>query len=205
MLLAAILLLSPIPQNWDAAKVVVDPPAVDSSSATKDSSLSQPLPSLPEPKVKTDAEAAGNEDLAEAAGSPAAFIRVEPVQPYSAPRSFASVKPAGSRDYEVSSRHRKLWYALTVTGSGAAVFDAWSTRRAISQGYATEANPLLRPFAHSGMMYAATQASPLLMDFLGKRMMTSQHGWMRRMWWLPQAAGSGVSIAAGVHNVRLVQ
>jgi hypothetical protein len=203
MLLAAILLLSPIPQNWDAAKVEVDPSSIVSSDAsTKDSSLSQPLPSLPEPKVKTDAEAASGE--AEGAGSPAAFIRVEPVQPANPPRSFARLKPAGTDAYEVSARQRRVWYALTVTGSGAAAFDAWSTRRAISQGYGTEGNPLLRPFSHSGMMYAATQVSPLVMDFLGKRMMVSQHGWMRRMWWLPQAAGSGVSIAAGVHNAGLV-
>ena len=57
------------------------------------------------------------------------------------------------------------------TGSGAAAFDAWSTRRAISEGYGTEANPLLRPFSHSNAMYAATQVSPLVMDFIGKRMM----------------------------------
>ncbi len=203
MLLAAILLLSPIPQNWDAAKIVVDPTAVVSSDSTESPSLSQPLASLPEAKVKADAEAAGSADPTESV-SPAAFVRVEPAQPSHAAQPFAGMKSAGTRSYDASAKQRKLWYALAVSGSGAAAFDAWSTRRAISQGYATEANPLLRPFAHSGMMYAATQASPLLMDFLGKRMMISQHRWIRRMWWIPQAAGSGVSVAVGVHNVRLV-
>jgi len=202
MLLAAILLLSPTPQNWDKAKVL-DSPAI-SSDTIKDSSLPQPLPSLPEPKVKTDAEAADGVDPAEPSGLPAPIIHVEPVQPPVATRPFGAMRPAGARSYEASAAQRKLWYALTLTGSGAAAFDAWSTRRAISQGHATEANPLLRPFAHSNMMYAATQASPLLMDFLGKRMMTSRHGMIRRMWWLPQAAGSGVSLGAGIHNVRLV-
>jgi hypothetical protein len=42
------------------------------------------------------------------------------------------------------------------------------------------------------------------MDYLGRRMMVSQHRWMRKMWWLPQTAGTGMSLAAGVHNVGLV-
>jgi hypothetical protein len=194
MLLATILLLSPISQVGSAAKIATDSPAVHSSELTNDSSFSQPLPSAPEPKVDTDATDAGS-----SAAEP-----VEAVQPHYAPMSLAAVKPARNERYEPSARQRKVWYALTVTGSGAATFDAWSTRRAISQGYATEANPLLRPFSHSGAMYAATQVSPLVMDFIGKRMMVSQHKWIRRMWWLPQTAGSGFSIAAGVHNVGIV-
>lgn len=98
-----------------------------------------------------------------------------------------------------------MWYALTFTGHGAAAFDAWSTRRAISGNYGTESNPLLRPFAHSGALYAATQVSPALMDYLGRRMMASQHRWVRKMWWLPQTAGTGMSLAAGVHNVGVVR
>ena len=202
MLLAAILLLTPVPQNWDKAKVLDS--LVISRESTRDSSLSQLLPSLPEPKVKTDAEAIDGRDSADAALSRASIIRVEPVPAPRPPRSFGAMRPVSMRSYEASATQRKLWYALTLTGGGAAAFDAWSTRRAISQGYATEANPLLRPFAHSNMMYAATQASPLLMDFLGKHMMTSRHGVIRRMWWLPQAAGSGVSLAAGIHNIGLV-
>src|SRR5579885_2481756 len=88
-------------------------------------------------------------------------------------------------------------------GQSEAAFDAWSTRRAISGGYGTEANPLLRPFAHSNALYVATQVSPALMDFLGKRMMTSRHAMFRKLWWLPQTAGAGLSFAAGSHNVAL--
>jgi hypothetical protein len=194
MLLAAILLLYPNPQSGYAAKIATDSSAIVSSDADKDSSLSQPLPSAPEPKLNADATDAGW-----SSAEP-----VEALQPHNAPMSLAAVKPARNERYEPSARQRKMWYALTVTGSGAATFDAWSTRRAISQGYATEANPLLRPFSHSGAMYAATQVSPLVMDFIGKRMMVSQHKWVRRMWWLPQTAGSGFSIAAGVHNVGIV-
>src|SRR5262249_27483283 len=124
MLLAAVLLLSPIPQNWDRPKTIDSP--VISSDSTRDSSLSQPLPSLPEPKVKTDAEAADGVESAEPGGSSAAIVRVEPVQPTTSRQSFGAMRPAGTRSYEVSAAQRKLWYALTVTGSGAAAFDAWS-------------------------------------------------------------------------------
>jgi hypothetical protein len=41
------------------------------------------------------------------------------------------------------------------------------------------------------------------MDFLGHRMMTSRHRLLRKMWWLPQSAGTAVSFASGVHNVRM--
>jgi hypothetical protein len=103
-----------------------------------------------------------------------------------------------------SPRQRKIWYSLMAAGHGAAAFDAWSTRRAVSGGYGTEGDPLLRPFAHSGAMYAATQVSPAIMDFIGRRMMTSNHGLMRRFWWVPQAAGAGFSFGAGIHNYRAV-
>jgi hypothetical protein len=38
-----------------------------------------------------------------------------------------------------------------------------------------ETNPFLRPFANSNEQYFAMQASPALMDFIGKRRMTSEH------------------------------
>jgi hypothetical protein len=206
MLLAAILLLAPIPQSGGTAKVISETPAVISSDSANDSSLSQPLPSVPDAKVKTDAEVAGGTDsAAEASAAVLAPVPVEPaVQPRYTAGSLAAVKPAGTGDYEATPNQRRLWYALVATGHGAAVFDAWSTRRAISQGYGTEGNPLLRPFSQSGVMYAATQVSPAVMDFVGKRMMVSRHPWVRRMWWLPQVAGSGASFSAGVHNVHLV-
>jgi hypothetical protein len=54
-------------------------------------------------------------------------------------------------------------------------------------------------------VYHATQVSPAVMDLIGKRMMVSENRWLRRMWWLPQAAGSGFSISAGVHNMGVVR
>ncbi|HEY1924958.1 MAG TPA: hypothetical protein VGG58_06875 [Candidatus Acidoferrum sp.] len=197
MLFATILLLCPLPQIEGTAKSVENIPAAITISAesadsanlpSSNASLSQPvpLPSAPEPKVKTDAEI-----------EPGIIAAVAPGAPH------RGVKAAIERPTETPTQ-RKLWYTLAFTGSSAAVFDAWSTRRAISGAYGVEGNPMLRPFSHSNAMYAATQVSPLVMDFIGKRMMTSRHHWMRSLWWLPQSAGTSVSVYAGVHNTRLV-
>jgi len=191
MFFAALLLVLSIPQVDDAAKSanVSTVVAARSNSSTelsdnniKGVSPAASLPSAPAPKVKTDAEA---------------------MEPNPAAQPFQPVRPAlkGIRE---TPRQRKIWYGLMAAGHSGAAFDAWSTRRAISGGYGQEANPLLRPFAHSNAIYAATQVSPALMDFLGKRMMASQHPWLRKFWWLPQTAGAGFSFAAGAHNVGIV-
>ncbi|MBZ5539236.1 MAG: hypothetical protein LAN61_01825 [Acidobacteriia bacterium] len=117
----------------------------------------------------------------------------------------AIAEPAAAappRRLESPVRHR-VWYSLAIAGHSAAAFDAWSTRRALSHNYAQEANPLLRPFAHSNVLYVAVQASPALMDYLGHRMMTSRRPWLRRMWWLPQSVGTAMSLGSGVHNTLL--
>jgi hypothetical protein len=185
MIFAAMVLLLGVPQNDDAAKAIAERPAVvseisDKDSIAKDSAAA--LPSMPAPKIEPKAEAEP--------GLPAF-----PAMP---------VKPAVIAIQETPTQ-RKIWYGLAAVGHAGAAFDAWSTRRAITAGAGTEANPMLRPFAHSGVLYVATQASPLLMDYLGKRMMTSQHKWVRKMWWVPQTAGAGMSFAAGAHNTALVQ
>jgi hypothetical protein len=195
MLLATILLLCPLPQIAGTAKAVENAPAAitisngTADSATTSSLSSEPLPSAPAPKVKTDAEI---EPGIEPAAAPA---------PAGAP--MRGLKQAISSPVETRTQ-RTMWYALAISGSGAAAFDAWSTRRAISGGYGVEGNPMLRPFSHSNAMYAATQVSPLVMDLIGRRMMTSHHQWMRNLWWVPQSAGTSMSLYAGVHNTRLV-
>lgn len=190
MVLAALLLICSIPQMDDSAKVVADSkpaaertasPAVAPDGASKDSSLVASLPSAPAPKVKPDAA----------------------IEPNAAAQPFQPARTVLTRPSE-TPRQRKMWYALVIAGHSGAAFDAWSTHRAVVGGYGQEANPLLRPYANSNAIYAATQVSPAVMDFLGKRMMVSQHGWLRKMWWVPQAAGAGLSFASGAHNVGVV-
>jgi hypothetical protein len=94
-----------------------------------------------------------------------------------------------------------MWLGLSVAQHGAAAFDAWSTRRAISTGHARELNPMLAPFAGNASIYAAVQVGPVLLDYVGHRMMTSRHSWMRHTWWVPQVLGTAASFAGGVHNL----
>ena len=91
---------------------------------------------------------------------------------------------------------------LSVLEHGAASFDAYSTRQAISRG-AVEGDPLMRPFAHSPAIYAALQVGPVLLDVLARHMQRSQYNCERRTWWVPQTASTGMSIFAGVHNMNL--
>lgn len=208
MLLAAFFLLCPVPRMADTPNEVSGTPAAAVSTQPADSSLSLDIPSAPAPKVRTDVAEASNSNPALSLNAPSSSASLilpsaEPILPRSAGAPALPAKAPFFRPYE-TRRQRKLWYALVFTGHGAAAFDAWSTRRAISGNYGTESNPLLRPFAHNGSLYAATQVSPMLMDYLGRHMMVSKHHWVRKMWWLPQTAGTGMSLAAGVHNVGVV-
>jgi hypothetical protein len=207
MVFAALLLLSPLPLFGDVVLPVAKPAATVSSSnpnyissparsensnAAKlpvgEASVETSAPSMPEPRVYRGAESSSAEP---AAGQPKAF-------------AFEPVKPATERKYE-NRNQKRIWYGLAAAGHAGAAFDAWSTRRALSGNYGTESDPLMRPFAHSGAVYAATQATPLLMDFIGKRAMTSEHMWVRRLWWVPQSVGATMSFTVAVHNVGVVR
>jgi hypothetical protein len=191
MLLATIVLLGALPQSTQLARSVAnDAATAPAEVAANHSSGSRTLPSMPTPKVETSVNA--NLAGAEAVQPPRAALPIQPVK-------AAYTRPRETRGQRVA------WYTLAVAGHGAAAFDAYSTRLAISGGYGTEGNPLLRPFSHSGALYAATQVSPAVMDLLGKRMMISENRWVRRLWWLPQVAGSGFSVGAGAHNLSLVR
>ena len=197
MLLATILVLGALPQSGELARSVANAAAVSVADAAnaKDSSAARELPSMPKPKVAADADGvavAANVAGAEAVQPPTVALAVQPVK-------AAYTRPRETRGQRVA------WYTLMAAGHGAAAFDAYSTRLAVSGNYGTETNPLLRPFSHSSALYAATQLSPAVMDYIGKRMMVSENRWVRKMWWLPQVAGSGFSVAAGVHNLGVVK
>jgi len=137
------------------------------------------------------------------ATNPAPVLLTSWSLPLSRPMAFASpiyLAPEKPR-YEQPSR--RLWLTLTIAQHGAATFDAWSTRRVISSGQCQEQNPLLKPFAGNASLYAAIQVGPIVLDYLGRRMMKSQQGWARHAWWLPQAVGTALSVASAAHNLRL--
>jgi hypothetical protein len=95
---------------------------------------------------------------------------------------------------------RRSWMFLSIAQHSAATFDAYSTRVAVSNG-ATEADPMMRPFAHSPGIYAAIQVGPAILDFAARRMQRSQNSFLRRTWWVPQTVSTGVFLFSGVHNM----
>ena len=98
-------------------------------------------------------------------------------------------------------RKELMWKGLVIASSGAATFDAWSTRHVITTSGAQELNPMLKPFAGNASLYAAIQIGPVLMDFAGRKMMYSTHPWVRHMWWVPQSASFVSSMFCGSHNL----
>jgi len=185
VILSAALLLLWMPAS-DSAKPVTSDPVIAARAggeAPKTISNREALPSAPEPKAEVVAESA-DPSMKAFPGTP--------------------VKPALERPMP-TPRQKKLWYTFMAVSHSAAGFDAWSTRRAISGNYGSEADPFLRPFAHSNAIYAATQVSPVIMDYVGRRMMTSRNPMLRRFWWVPQVAGAGLSFGSGIHNYSLTQ
>jgi hypothetical protein len=123
-------------------------------------------------------------------------------------QSFSSVRVPELSSKEnsvkeaISLPSRRAWLALAIVEHGAAAFDAYSTRQAVSRG-AVEDNPMLRPFASSPAIYVATQVAPVLFDLMARHMQRSEYPMVRRFWWVPQTASAGLSIFSGVHNLNL--
>jgi hypothetical protein len=135
------------------------------------------------------------DDPPKPAGLPSAglFVRGPIAGPISLPHS---------QDHSERLRHRD-WLALSIAQHSAATFDAWSTRRVISSGQGRELNPMMRPFAGNGSLYVVAQVGPIVFDYLGRRMMTSQCDWSRRTWWIPQVVSTIVLLASGAHNLSV--
>jgi hypothetical protein len=180
-----------------AERAAIDAPAaISASTTTMDAD-----DSLPTATASFDA-------ATQPAGESADALPEAPVPvPVTAPAPMAFLKPGKPMTVSVSQlraenrRKELMWKGLIVASSGAATFDAISTRFAIARLGAVELNPLLRPFAGNASLFAAIQVGPALMDFAGKKMMYSRHTWVRRMWWVPQSASFVSSIFCGAHNL----
>ena len=123
-------------------------------------------------------------------------------------QSFSTVRipTEPSKGYSIKEAmslpsHRE-WFALSIVEHGAAAFDAYSTRQAVGHG-AVEDDPLMRPFAHSPAIYAATQVGPVVFDLLARHMQRSEYPMVRRIWWMPQSVSAGLSIFSGAHNLSV--
>jgi hypothetical protein len=119
-------------------------------------------------------------------------IRVPEIQP-AKPVRFVATESVPSR---------RSWVILSIAEHSAATFDAYSTRQAIAAG-AVEDDPMMRPFAHSPGIYAAIQVGPAILDFVARRMQRSQNSLLRRTWWVPQSAATGMFLFSGVHNMSV--
>jgi hypothetical protein len=197
VVLTAVLFLCCNTISGDTSRVSANPPAAEvkvppTSEGSKIAEAAKP--DSPTPKTTISAAAAAEPELV--SGSDA-------VTPAIQPGLNTPVKPAIVDSYETATQ-RRIWYGLMVAGHGAAAFDAWTTRRAITSGYGVEGDPLQRPFANSGAIYATTQVTPVIMDYLGRRMLRSSHPLFRKTWWIPQAACATVSLGSGIHNYHVV-
>jgi len=119
-------------------------------------------------------------------------VHIQPIQPTKPEEVKMAERP----------RYTKSWMALSLVQHGAATFDAYSTRQAVGRG-AVEDDPLMRPFAHSGAIYAAIQAGPIAFDLIAHRMQHSEIGVVRRLWWVPQTISTATYIFAGAHNLNV--
>lgn len=107
--------------------------------------------------------------------------------------------PAFRPTIEPTERTNRLWFTLSVAEHSAAGFDAWSTRKAISEGRG-EADPMMRPFVHSAAIYGAIQVVPFGLDYIANRMHRST-GWTRHVWWVPQSVATATYLFSGSYNV----
>jgi hypothetical protein len=180
----------------DSTAVPDAPPTAPASDASKENSAAPDTTisaaSAPEFEAETGValpDAPAPVLLALASPTPPAFIK-------SGRPMTVSVAQLQAED----RRKEMLWKGLTVASSSAAMFDAVSTRHAITTYGAVELNPLLKPFAGNASLFAAIQVAPALLDFAGRKMMYSRHTWLRRAWFVPQSASFVTSIFCGAHN-----
>lgn len=129
------------------------------------------------------------------------IAQIRPVYPaLASPAAFAPVK-LKPLPPEITTQQKHTWLALTIAQHSASTFDAWSTRYSITSGHAHELDPLMKPFAGSAAIYGAIQVAPAATDFLARRLMHSSSPKLRKLWWLPQTAGTIGFIVSGLNNV----
>lgn len=210
----AVLLIHPqvAPQkSFSAEKTKISEPAntVALSDAARDSLVQPPLHRA---DTTVASAASPGAEVPAPTNIPASALPEAPVPVItslnsSAPDALLLAKPIKPNTVSVDELraenrfNMRIWTGLVIASSSAATFDAWTTRHALTTAGAQELDPLLKPFAGNASLYVAIQAGPALMDFIGKKMMYSRHGWIRNMWWVPQSASLLTSVFCGGHNL----
>jgi hypothetical protein len=99
----------------------------------------------------------------------------------------------------LAADHPKSFYVLSSIRMGTAIFDAWSTSRALAQHPdAREANPILRPFAaYPPALYGVMAALAGLQLWIADRRFHRGESWQ----WIP-IAGATASGVVAVVNLR---
>lgn len=131
-------------------------------------------------------------------------VPVSPLRtPPAPPGQLANISdaPQPQKHFGLFKGKLRAWVVLGLMQHGAAFFDARTTHDAMN--HYREVDPFIRPFAHSAALYPVMQIAPLGLDWLATRMATSRNRWLRRIWWLPQAASTAGFLWSGVHNLRL--
>ena len=193
------------PQPFVSAKNVAR--VLPANSET--SALAATVTALPPAPVTagTSAQPVAERNLADLPDAPVRVSAGDSVEDASTPMPF--IKSGNSITVSVDElryenrRKLRMWRGLAIASHGAATFDAWSTRHAITAHGAQELNPMLRPFAGNASLYAVIQIGPALMDYAGRKMMYSRHAWVRRLWWVPQGASFVSSLFCGAHNLSI--
>ncbi len=121
-----------------------------------------------------------------------------------APIPTSQPQPSETSMIQADIAPRLPWLILSAGQHGAAAFDAYSTRRAIRRG-AIEADPAMRPFAHSPAVYAAIQLGPAMLDIVARHMQRSRNNLWRRTWWVPQSASMSLFLFSGIHNLQFAK
>jgi hypothetical protein len=200
----ALLLLQPQDPSQitlSAENMAVLQPA-SSSSADLESVMDVSLPLTPDSSDISiePSPISENAELSSASNAP----EPDPITGPSVNAFIQPVKPITVSVQQLQDEQRRktrMWIGLGIAEHSAATFDAWTTRRAITNYGAQELNPLLKPFAGNASLYVAIQVGPAVMDFVGKKMMSSNHSWVRKMWWVPQGASFATSLFCGAHNL----
>jgi hypothetical protein len=175
------------------------------SAAPVVTSAPAPADALPDqPKTSTNSSA-----KSDSTGAAAATLTVASLESTSQnSQSLSTIRlpdPVPAKSAGVISAEgypRRNWMLLSIAQHSAAAFDAYSTRQAVATG-ASEADPFMRPFAHSPGIYAAIQVGPAILDFAARRMQRSENSFIRRSWWIPQSASTGMFLFSGVHNMSV--